>query len=78
MLHHGRSYDSAHDLANMYERAFRRGLRHHRPRVYNSREVMDAYLTYLCDRGGHKTARQLDHEIAGVLRGRSRSSARSR
>jgi hypothetical protein len=78
MLHHGRGYDSAHDLANMYERAFRRMLRHHRPRTYNSRMVMDAYRAYLCDRGGPKTARQLDHEIAGALRRRFRSSPRCR
>jgi hypothetical protein len=78
MLHHGRNYDSAHDLANMYERAFRRGLKHHRPVVYNSREVMEAYRAYLWDRRGRKTARQLDHEIAGVLHGQSRSSSRSR
>ena len=78
MLHHGRGYDSAHDLANMYERALRRRLVHHKPRSYNSREVMDAYRTYLCDRPGHKTERQLDHEIARVLRSRSSRSARSR
>jgi len=78
MLHHGRSYDSAHDLANMYERAFRRGLRHHRPLTYNSREVMDAYRSYLCDRQVPKTGRQLDHEIARVLRRRSRLSSYGR
>ena len=79
MLHHGRSYDSAHDLANMYERSFRQRLKHHRPRSYDSREVMDAYRAYLCARR-RKTARQLDHEIAGVLGGRSRgrSGASSR
>lgn len=78
MLHHGRSYDSAHDLANVYERAFRRQLRRHRPLTYNSHEVMAAYQTYLCGRGGHKTPRQLQREIAGLLRRRSRSGPRCR
>jgi hypothetical protein len=47
MLHHGRSCDIACFLVNMYERAFRRVLLHHRPRVYNFRWIMDAYRTYL-------------------------------
>lgn len=78
MLHHGRGYDSAHDLANVYERAFRRQLRRHRPLRYNSREVMDAYRAYLCDRGSPKAPRQLQREIAGVLHRRSRWGPRCR
>lgn len=77
MLHHGRGYDSAHDLANMYERPFRQRLKYHRPKSYDSRAVMDAYRTYLCEQQ-RKTARQLDHDIAGVLRGRSEKNPRSR
>lgn len=75
MLHHGRNYDSAHDMANVYEREFRRKLRQHRPKTYDSRAVMDAYLAYLGDRGGRKSSRQLDHEIDWALRG---PGARSR
>jgi len=79
MLHHGRSYDTAHDLANMYERPFRQRLKHHRPRSYHSREVMDAYRAYLWgSQRPRKTARQLDREVAGVLRGRPGASSGSR
>jgi hypothetical protein len=78
MLHHGRNYDSAHDLANVYERAFRWELKHHRPTGYAARRVVGAYHSYLRGRQGHKTARQLDREITGALHGRTRTSSRSR
>jgi hypothetical protein len=80
MWHHGLGYDCAHDEANMYERAFRWGLRHHRPAKFDARGVAGAYRSYLQlrSRGVSKTARQLDHEITGVLRRGSRSSSRSR
>jgi hypothetical protein len=78
MLHHGLGYDRAHDEADMYERAFRWRLKHHRPAVYDARRVRDAYGAYLRGRQGFKTRRQLDHEIIGALRGRTRTSARFR
>lgn len=78
MLHHGRGYDRAHDEANVYERAFRGQLAHHRPTVYDSRRVAVAYRTYLCGRSGRKTGRQLDQEIMVSLRGRTRKRPRPR
>lgn len=73
MLHHGMGYDRAHDEANVYERALRWRLSHHRPEAYDPRRVMEAYRTYLRGRSGHKTGRQLDQEIAEVIRTRARS-----
>lgn len=67
MLDHGLDYDRAHDAANRYERAFRWGLRYHRPRTFAVQEVAGAYHAYLRDQGAHKTVRQLDREIAEVL-----------
>jgi hypothetical protein len=73
MLHRGMGYDRAHDEANVHERALRWTLAHHRPEVYDARRVAVAYRAYLRGQCKHKTARQLDQEITGALRGRPRS-----
>jgi hypothetical protein len=78
MLHHGMSYDRAHDEANVYERAFRWRLMHHRPAAYAARTVEAAYRAYLRGQRRHKAPRQLDREVTEALRGRSRTGSRSR
>lgn len=70
MLHHGLSYDRAHDEANVYERVFRWRLTHHRPPAFDARGVTRAYNAYLAARRAPRTATQLDREIAEALRGR--------
>jgi len=67
MLRHGMSYDRAHDEANEYERPLRRQLVRHRPTAFDARRVAAAYRVYLTDRRRHKTARQLEREIAEAL-----------
>lgn len=74
MLHHGMDYDTAHDRANVYERAFRRRLQLHRPSAYDARRVMKAYRSYLSGRRNQKTRRELDQDIIGTLNGRSRAA----
>jgi hypothetical protein len=67
MLHHGMSYDSAHDAANVRERVFRQDLERRRPVRFDARRVAEAYRIYFREKPIHKRSHQLDREIAVAL-----------
>lgn len=67
MLHHGMSYDSAHDAANGRERAFRKELVRKRPSRFDIRRLTAAYQAYLSEKPRQKRSSKLDREILAVL-----------
>jgi hypothetical protein len=75
MLHHGMSYDSAHDAANARERAFRQDLERRRPSRFDARRVGEAYRIYFREKPIRKRSRQLDSEIAAALARPDRSTS---
>jgi hypothetical protein len=76
MLHHGMSYDGAHDAANGHERAFREVLVHRRPLRFDGRRLAEAYRTYLREKPRAKRSQLLDREITAALARHARSTAR--
>jgi hypothetical protein len=75
MLHHGMSYEAAHDAANARERVLRRDLARYRPERFDAGRVAAAYRAYLGETSTHKKSKQLDQEIAEAL-ARRRAGAR--
>jgi len=73
MLHHGMSYDSAHDAANGHERAFRKDLERRRPTGFDVRRLAEAYRVYFREKPLSKRSRLLDREIIGALSRRNRA-----
>jgi hypothetical protein len=75
MLHHGMSYDFAHDAANARERVFRRDLERRRPSRFDGRRVGQAYRIYFREKPIRKRSHQLDREIAAALARHERMGA---
>lgn len=67
MLHHGMSYDTAHDAANARELLFRRDLERRRPTRFDARRVAAAFRVYSREKPIRKRSRQLDREIEKAL-----------
>lgn len=70
MLHHGMSYDTAHDAANARERALRGQLEQRRPARFAAPIVASAYRAFLREKPSRQRARDLDRDIAEALRRR--------
>lgn len=68
MLHHGMSYDAAHDAANARERALRGQLTRRRPARFDATSVAAAYRTFLREKPSRQRSRDLDRDIAEALR----------
>ncbi len=71
MLHHGKDYDHAHDMASSVEQVFRKELRRSPPKAYAIRPIAAAYSAYLKSKTPVSRARQLDSEIASVTASRA-------
>jgi hypothetical protein len=67
MLHHGMSYDAAHDAANARERVFRRYLERRPPTRFDAPRVAEAYRAYVAEAPSQKRSKQMDREIAEAL-----------
>ncbi len=74
MLHHGMSYDAAHDAANGHERAFRNDLKRHRPARFDAPRLAKAYRIYRHETPRRQETKRLDQEIAQALSQRSSRS----
>lgn len=70
MLHHGMSYDTAHDAANARERALREQLKRRRLTRFDAARVSAAYRAFLREKPSRQRARDLDRDIAEALRRR--------
>lgn len=68
MLHHGMSYDVAHDAANARERALRAQLTRRRPARFDVASVTAAYRVFLREKPSRQRSRDLDRDIAEALR----------
>ena len=70
MLHHGMSYDAAHDAANARERALREQLERRRSARFDAATVVTAYRVFLREKPSRQRSRELDRDIAEALRRR--------
>jgi hypothetical protein len=76
MIHHGWSYDRAHDAALEIERSFRKGLLRNRPKAFDAKLVERAFVAWQKDRSKgtypNKHEKQLGREVDMILTKRVR------
>jgi hypothetical protein len=68
MLNDGMDYDHAHDIASAREKIFRKEMAKRRPTKFDARRVSAALAEF--QKARKTTSRQLDREVAAVLRRR--------
>jgi len=76
MIHHGWSYDRAHDAASEAERPFRKQLRHSRPKTFDAQRVARAFSEWQRNKSRgtypHKHGKQIEREVDMLLTKRVR------
>jgi hypothetical protein len=78
MIHHGWTYDRAHDAASAAERPFRKDLARRPPKTFDAARVTAVYQAWLRQQPGkastapRKHGKQLEREIEAAFTGKSR------